>query len=285
MKTKFYWVALLVSAAMIAQANASDHHGGAGGSGGSNVVATAPAPASSGPVSSGRSAPMPNSAGRVMTSSNQRSHQPNINSSIPIRGRQVGPGAVSRVNNPGSHGITTPRREVNNRTQVRSGNNLPSTWRNHVVAQHSASWQRNWDRGRDHWWHGHHCRFVNGSWFIFDFGFYPWSPFWYPGSYYPYYSYYPYGYRGNYYYDTGAYRDEQYYNQDSYADPYADSTVAGAQERLAQEGYYRGEIDGVLGPQTRRAIATYQRNHGLTVTGHLTTRTIEALGLREIASD
>src|SRR6266566_1780884 len=31
MKTKFYWVALLGSAAMIAQANAGGHHGGGGG--------------------------------------------------------------------------------------------------------------------------------------------------------------------------------------------------------------------------------------------------------------
>src|SRR6266516_2481395 len=31
MKTKFYWVALLASAAMIAQAKAGGHHGGGGG--------------------------------------------------------------------------------------------------------------------------------------------------------------------------------------------------------------------------------------------------------------
>src|SRR6476660_6313255 len=49
MKTKFYWVALLASAAMIAQAKAGGHYGGGGGTGfavaahGAPVHAAAPA--------------------------------------------------------------------------------------------------------------------------------------------------------------------------------------------------------------------------------------------------
>jgi peptidoglycan hydrolase-like protein with peptidoglycan-binding domain len=31
---------------------------------------------------------------------------------------------------------------------------------------------------------------------------------------------------------------------------------------LARAGYYHGAIDGILGPQTRRAIAAYERDHG-----------------------
>src|SRR5205823_5104988 len=42
MKTKFYWVALLASAAMIAQAKAGGHHGGGGGAG---FAMARPAPA------------------------------------------------------------------------------------------------------------------------------------------------------------------------------------------------------------------------------------------------
>ncbi len=41
MKTKFYWVALLASAAMIAQAKAGGHYGGGGGF----AMAAHPAPA------------------------------------------------------------------------------------------------------------------------------------------------------------------------------------------------------------------------------------------------
>src|SRR5512133_1253091 len=43
MKPKFYWVALLASAAMIAQAKAGGHHGGGGGGG--FAMAAHPAPA------------------------------------------------------------------------------------------------------------------------------------------------------------------------------------------------------------------------------------------------
>src|SRR5207302_4985426 len=43
MKTKFYWVALLASAALIAQAKAGGHHGGGGGGG--FAMAAHPAPA------------------------------------------------------------------------------------------------------------------------------------------------------------------------------------------------------------------------------------------------
>src|SRR5437660_1405287 len=40
------------------------------------------------------------------------------------------------------------------------------------------------------------------------------------------------------------------------------SRVAELQRRLARAGYYHGSVDGVLGPQTRRAIRAYERDHG-----------------------
>ena len=126
---------------------------------------------------------------------------------------------------------------------------------------------------------------MNGSWVIFDLGFYPWS-FGYPyGSYYG-YNYYPYDY-DPYYYGASYYDDGSYYDQNVYdsSDAYADSSVAAAQEELARQGYYRGEIDGILGPQTRRAISRYQSDHGERVTGDLTLNTLQALGLREAEND
>ena len=55
--------------------------------------------------------------------------------------------------------------------------------RERVIARQSANWQRNWDRGRDHWWHGRRCHFHNNVWVIYE------PFFWYP---YPYgYGYYP----------------------------------------------------------------------------------------------
>jgi hypothetical protein len=184
-------------------------------------------------------------------------------------------------NRGGNRAIANARRGGNGAGQVRSGNGLPTNWRNHVVAQHSGNWQRNWNRSRDHVWRGHHCRFINGSWVIFDFGFYPWWPYGYPYDYYAddYYYGYPYGYDPGYY-DSGGYQSDGYYGQNGYGDESADSTVAAAQQQLARQGYYRGQIDGVLGAGTRAAIAQYQSNHGLHVTGALSSDTLQALGLR-----
>jgi len=302
MKTKFYWLALLASAALIGPVQAGGgNRGGGGGGGGGHVAASSSGLARSGGGPSFHSMPMQSFGGGRMIYSGQRFSSAGMRSpgSMEFRpqsvhsnaGRSIGSGQFSRgdINRPnrstqfssaGNRAITNSRHGGNVAGQVRSGNNLPTNWRNHVVAQHSANWQRNWDRSRDHVWRGHHCRFINGSWVIFDFGFDPWWPYWYyPYDYYAYDYYgYPYGYDPGYY-DSGADQNEEYYGQNGYGDA-TDSTVAAAQQQLAREGYYRGQIDGVIGPETRRAVARYQSSHGLRVTGALTADTLEALGLR-----
>src|SRR5438477_9553920 len=292
MKAKLLVVALLASAAVIAPVQGGGYHGGGGGGGGGRgggFAAAGPGPARSGGGPSFRSMPMRSFGGGGMVYSGQRFSSVGMRAprSMEFRpqsvhsnaGRSIGSGQFTRGN---INRSDRAQRFSNVRTgagQVRSGNNLPANWRNHVVAQHSGNWQRNWDRSRDHVWRGHHCRFINGSWVIFDFGFDPWWPYWYPYDYYG-YGYYgdPYAYDSSYY-DAGAYGDA-YSDQNGYADQSTNSIVAAAQERLAREGYYHGQIDGVTGPETRRAVARYQSNHGLRVTGALTTDTLEALGLR-----
>jgi len=352
MKTKFLWVALLASAALIAQAQAGGHFGGGGGGGGHFAGGggghfAAAGPGRAGAVASLHSMPMRNFGGGQMIYSGQRfsptglrspssatfrQHYINSNGGAFIGSRQFAPGNTNRgdrlaaLSNERNQAITNPRangteavqnqngqnrlarfgnsphptqtrntfargnaalqNHANGAAQIRHGNNLPANWRNHVVAQHSANWHRDWDRSRDHWWNGHHCRFINGSWVIFDFGFYPWWPYWYyPYDYYAYDYYpYPYSYEPGVY-DSGVYQGEEYYDQNGYADQSPDSTVAAAQERLARQGYYRGEIDGIFGAETRRAVARYQSNQGLRVTGYLTTETLQALGLQRVASN
>jgi Putative peptidoglycan binding domain len=81
-------------------------------------------------------------------------------------------------------------------------------------------------------------RFNNRTFIFVDtFGF----PFFYP---YPYFGYYPYGYYG--------------YNDYGYG---YGNTVVEVQRGLARAGYYHGAIDGIMGPQTRRAIRAYERDH------------------------
>ena len=48
--------------------------------------------------------------------------------------------------------------------------------------------------------------------------------------------------------------------------PVADPTVQATQERLAKLGYYNGPVDGIFGPTTRDAVATYQIDNQLDVT-------------------
>ena len=61
------------------------------------------------------------------------------------------------------------------------------------------------------------------------------------------------------------------------ASPMTDSRTV--QRELRSRGYYRGPIDGVIGPATEAALRGYQRDHGLTVTGRLDSRTLRSLSL------
>jgi len=51
------------------------------------------------------------------------------------------------------------------------------------------------------------------------------------------------------------------------------------QETLRDKGYYSGQVDGILGPQTRAGIRQYQKSENLPVTGHLDGETSGKLGV------
>ena len=55
--------------------------------------------------------------------------------------------------------------------------------------------------------------------------------------------------------------------------------VAAVQRRLGQLGYYHGVVDGVIGPQTRGAIAAFESRNGLTVDGTISRPLLDTLGL------
>jgi len=144
---------------------------------------------------------------------------------------------------------------------------------------------------------------------IFNVGFYPWWPY-YPDDYYaygsPYYGYdvpnsYDSGdYQGQmyydqnsypdqsqgYYYDSSVYQSEAYYDPNSYRDQSQSnySIVVAAQERLAREGYYHGESDGVLSLEMQKAVRRYQITNGLRASGYLDADTLAVMGLQKGAS-
>ena len=52
-----------------------------------------------------------------------------------------------------------------------------------------------------------------------------------------------------------------------------------AQSLLRQKGFDAGDIDGIIGPRTRRAVIAFQRQQGLEPNGQIDARTASALGL------
>ena len=56
------------------------------------------------------------------------------------------------------------------------------------------------------------------------------------------------------------------------------SVAVQVQSDLANAGYYRGPVDGLVGPGTQAAIAAYQRDNGLAVTGTINGALLQSLG-------
>ena len=148
-----------------------------------------------------------------------------------------------------------------------------------VFARHDGNWHHDWDKHRAHFDHGHVFVFIDGFWW----GLYPWD-------YYPDYAYgsdpsdyygYPYGYDDYPYDSSDAYNQNPYSYYNGYT-PSAESgnaVVSSVQSQLAKLGYYRGAVDGVAGDETQAAIARYQEDNNLSVTGTVTTATLQSLGL------
>ncbi|RYD84825.1 MAG: hypothetical protein EOP84_04400 [Verrucomicrobiaceae bacterium] len=112
------------------------------------------------------------------------------------------------------------------------------------------------------------------------------------------YSYYNYGYSRPYYsygpsFGLSFYsRPSYYYSEPSYysdsyvyrsaprtVSSYEGSLAADVQQALKRRGYYKGGIDGDIGPASRSAIRAYQSDRGLAVTGRIDRSLLEALGI------
>jgi peptidoglycan hydrolase-like protein with peptidoglycan-binding domain len=65
----------------------------------------------------------------------------------------------------------------------------------------------------------------------------------------------------------------------------AKKTIQGAQERLQALGYQSGPADGVMGPKAIGALNKFQSDRGLSATGALDSKTLEALNGSAASSD
>jgi len=55
--------------------------------------------------------------------------------------------------------------------------------------------------------------------------------------------------------------------------------IRSAQLQLKRDGYYQGEADGTIGPETRHALRQYQQDQDLRATGELNRQTLHSLGV------
>ena len=122
------------------------------------------------------------------------------------------------------------------------------------------AFRRHWHEWHDrNWWHNH-CDtivFVTTGYYFLD------GSYWYPAyGYDPLQTYYD--------YDGPIY---------TYSNLLPDEVIANVQTALQDAGYYYGPITGSLSVDTRAAIANFQRDYGLEVTGAIDEATVEALGL------
>ena len=124
-----------------------------------------------------------------------------------------------------------------------------------VFRSYQPQWHdQTWYRSR----YSNNLSLIGGGWYFWEAGY--WYPAW--------------GY------DEAA----AYYPYDGpiYSGPNArpfDRVVADVQAMLQEEGFYKGEVDGLVGPLTQQAVAAYQATQGLPPTAAIDQPTLESLGL------
>lgn len=109
------------------------------------------------------------------------------------------------------------------------------------------------------WWKRHFTTivFISSGYYYLDSGY--WWPAW---GYDPRYELY--GYDGPIY---------------TYGNLLPDQVIINVQRALRQLGYYSGGLTGSLGPALRAALAAYEEDAGLDVTGAIDGATVQSLGL------
>jgi hypothetical protein len=158
---------------------------------------------------------------------------------------------------------------ANFRAQPKPQQVPPVTFNQNYRIQGSDQWQgpqyqvfRSYrpERHDEGWYRSHYNRveLIGGGYYYWNNGY--WYPAW---GYNPSAEYYA--------YDGPIYVGH-------HAEP-PDKVIADVQAVLQQMGYYRGEVDGLLGPLTREALSAYQADNGLTTTAAIDEPTLNSLGI------
>lgn len=171
---------------------------------------------------------------------------------------KVDPAVVSRIRQQHANFKAQPKTTVasvqfNQNYRIQAAQNWTGPQYN-VFRTYQPQWH---DRG---WWSSHYSTvlLIGGGWYYWDAGY--WRPAW---GYDEAAAYYP--------YDGPIYVG-------SSPRPF-DQVVADVQAVLQEQGYYKGEVDGLVGPLTREALTAYQEAQGLPPTASIDEPTLESLGL------
>jgi hypothetical protein len=220
-----------------------------------------------------------NGPNRIANRTFQDRSQPNRKGVLTRQSAGVANSQVATANRRSNRMARMTGRNPPSARQPSTAINRQSFVKNHSSERHDANnWHRDWDRHHAHFYNNRVFVFIDGSWW----GLYPWD-------YYPNYAYgYPYDYGNSYPYDYYSGYPDSYYDPSYSSDyddqtgytgsqqPLANATVSAVQSELAQLGYYHGAIDGVEGDETQAALARYQEDHALSVTGTLTAATLQS---------
>jgi hypothetical protein len=215
------------------------------------------------------SAVQSNTKGKAEAKHNGANTASQLNNSSKLKGQQKGLNAQNN-NMPAVQSSTKGKVEARHFNLANTPNPKiqSTTFQQNYRIQGSQNWQgqnyaafQNY-RGQWHdqgWWNSNYDRIVliSGGWYFWNAGY--WSPAWgYDSA----FSYYP--YNGPIY---------------AYNNLPPDQVIANVQSTLQAQGYYHGEVDGTLGPITRKALANYQRDHSLYTTEAIDEPTLASLGL------
>jgi len=246
--------------------NKQAHEGrkGAKGNAGANVKTTAT------PVAAASASATPAAGASVNAKTTVNTQQnTNVQANTNVAGgagRKADPQKVQQVKQQAQQ---IKQQHVNFRAQPRPDKVPPVSFQANYRISGAERWQgpqyevfrsyhpERHDRG---WYSSHYSRveLIGGGYYYFNNGY--WYPAW---GYSPSEEYYA--------YDAPIYVGHR-------AEP-PDRVIADVQSELQEMGYYTGEVDGLLGPLTRQALADYQADQGLATTEVIDEPTLDSLGM------
>jgi putative peptidoglycan binding protein len=212
-----------------------------------------------GPAEAAKTSPNPPGAGTNAVPPASEANQQNVQANAGAKAKKPAPQQVQQVKSQHASFRAQPKPQQVQSVTFSQNHRIEGSehWQGHqyeVFRSYHPEWH---DAG---WYHSRYpnVTLIAGGYYFFNNGY--WFPAW---GYSPSAQYYA--------YDGPIYVGQR-------AEP-PDRVIADTQALLQEMGYYTGEVDGLLGPLTRQALASYQADNGLATTSSIDEPTLASLGL------